>query len=79
MERERIVKTLAIVMTVGVILTTVGMFIASGVDQGGTAYYTLYTTSMTLVVLVMLVAGYWHEHFEDEQNQSQEEHDSSLL
>ena len=69
------------VFCLGAILTTVGMFAASGLDQVGTAYNALYAASMVFIMLtpiaIALVAR--PELLQDEQNQSQEEYDSSLL
>lgn len=71
---------LLFVTCLGAILTTVGMFAAAGLDQVGTAYNVLSTASMCLYVLSIVVMGvFWQDLDEDEQNQSQEEHDSSLL
>jgi len=69
------------VFCLGAIITTVGMFAASGLDQVGIAYDALYAASMVFIMLtpiaIALVAG--SDLLQDEQNPSHEEHDSSLL
>ena len=81
MERQKLANAIMGVFCLGLIITTVGMFAASGLDQVGTAYDALYVASMVFIMLapiaIALVAG--PELLQDEQNQSKEEHDSSLL
>ncbi len=80
MERRRVGIAFMSVMCLGVVLTTVGLIIASGIDQGGTVYDAFHTASLFFVFLS--VAGmivFWPDLFKDEQNQSQAEPDSSLI
>ena len=68
------------VMCLGAVLTTVGMMIASGIDQGGTVYDAFYTASLFFVSLsVVGMIVFRPELFNDEQNQSQAKPDSSLF
>ncbi len=68
------------VMCLGAVLSTVGMMIASGVDQGGTIYDAFRTASLFFVSLsVVGMAVFYPDLFKDEQNQSQAEPDSSLF
>ncbi len=79
MKRERVVTASMIVLLLGAIITTVGMMIASGVDQGGTAYKALSTASMFFWLFSVVMIVFLPENSKDEQNQSQPESDSSLL
>ncbi|MBY8998509.1 MAG: hypothetical protein KGD60_12325, partial [Candidatus Thorarchaeota archaeon] len=64
----------------GAVLSTVGMMIASGIDQGGNVYDAFHTVSLFFVSLsVVVMVVFWPELFKDEQNQSQAEPDSSLI
>ncbi|MGY5871129.1 MAG: hypothetical protein RTV72_02690 [Candidatus Thorarchaeota archaeon] len=80
MDRKRVVTASLIVLFVGLIITTVGSMIASGVDQGGTTYQALSTASVCFIMLFFIVIAVFEQDFsKDEQNQSQTESDSSLL
>lgn len=78
MERRRVAIAFLIMMLLGAISSSVGGFIALGlgVDQGGTLYFAISTTSTCLYLLVIIGALLFEY---DEQNQSQTEPDSSLI
>ncbi|MGY5853984.1 MAG: hypothetical protein RTU92_10490 [Candidatus Thorarchaeota archaeon] len=80
MERQRVVIAFMSVMVLGSVLSTVGMMVASGVDQGGSAYYAFYTTFLCFNMLSIIVIAVFGQDFsKDEPNQSQAELDSSLF
>ena len=69
-----------IVLCLGFIITTVGKFMAIGVDQGGTAYRVFDTVSLCFIMLLLIVFAVFEQDFsKDERNQSQVEPDSSLF
>ena len=79
MDRKRVVTAFMIVTCLGAILSMVGSFVASGIDQGGSLYNTLYTTSLVLVVLCTVAFTFHPDFSKTKQNQSETESDSSLL
>ncbi|RDE14881.1 MAG: hypothetical protein C4K48_05485 [Candidatus Thorarchaeota archaeon] len=79
MDRKRVGIACMIVSGLGVILSTLGVFVASGVDQGGALQYTLSTASVVFLVMLLVTLGLCPELSKAEQNQSQAEPDSSLL
>ena len=79
MDRKRVVTAFMIVTCLGAILSMVGTFVASGIDQGGSLYNTLSTTSVVLSVLCIVAFTLHPDFFKAKQNQSEAESDSSLL
>lgn len=79
MDRARVVTAFMIVTCLGAILSTLGSFVASGIDQGGSLYNTLSTASMVLCVLCIVAFTFHPDFSKAKQNQSEAESDSSLL
>jgi hypothetical protein len=79
MERRRVSLALLIVSSLGVILSTIGTFVASGIDPVGPLYstFTLTFTIFSLLFIVSLALS--PDIFKTKQNQSQAELDSSLV
>ena len=79
MERKRVATALLIVTSLGVILSILGMSIASGLDPIGTLY-SAFTVAFTIFSLLFIVSLVFYQQFlNTKQNQSQTEHDSSLV
>ncbi len=78
-DRKRVVTACIIVTGLGTIISIVGMMIASGIDQGGNLYDTLYTAFMVFWVLSIVSIAFYPDPSKAEQNQSQAEMDSSLV
>jgi len=79
MERRRIATALLIVTSFGIILSILGIFIASGIDPVGTLYsiFTLVFTMFSLLFIVSL--AFYQQSLNTKQNQSHAEQDSSLV
>jgi len=79
MERKRVATVFMIVSCIGIIITTVGRFVALGVDQGGTAYRAFDTGFLCFIMLFFIAIAVFGQDFsKDEQNQPEVELDSSL-
>ena len=79
MDRKRVVTAFMIVTCLGAILSMVGTFVASGLDQMGSLYNTLSTTSVVLFVLCIVASTLHPDFSKAKQDQSQAESDASLL
>jgi len=80
MERQRVAIAFMGVVCLGIIITTVGRFVASGIDQGGTAYRAFDTAFLCFVIFFFIVIAVFGQNFsKDEQNQPEAELDSSLF
>jgi hypothetical protein len=79
MDRKRAVTAILVVACLGGILSTIGSFIASGLDQGGSLYNTLSTASLILWVLCIVGIAFYPDVSKAKQSQSEAESDSSLL
>ncbi len=79
MERQRGAIVFLIVMLIGAVLSTVGMMVASGVDQEGIVYRTLSIAALCFTLIVVFVPLLYPDRFDEEQNQSETVPDSSLV
>lgn len=79
MDRKRVVTAFMIVTCLGAILSMVGSFVASGLNQGGSLYSTLSTVSVVLGVLCIVAFTFHPDYSKTKKNQSKAESDSSLL
>ena len=79
MERKGVATALLIVTSLGVILSILGMSIAEGIDPIGT-FYSTFTVAFTVFSLLFIVSlVFYQQSLTTKQNQSQTEHDSSLV
>jgi hypothetical protein len=79
MDRKRVVTAFMLVTCLGAILSMVGSFVASGIDQGGSLYNILSTTSVGLSILCIVASTLHPDFSKAKQDQSQAEQDSSLV
>ena len=79
MERQRAVTALVTVTSLGVILSILGTFIASGIDPVGTLYST-FTLTLTIFLLLWFVSlAFYQQFLNTKRNQSEAEPDSGLV
>jgi len=68
-----------IVSCLGIILTTVGSFVASGLELGALANMEINTAILGFIMLFFITIAVFEQDFsKDEQNQPEAESDSSL-
>jgi hypothetical protein len=79
MDRKRVVTAFMIVTCLGAILSLVGAMTASGLDQGGILYNTLFATFMGFIALFWVSVSFYPSPTKTNRNQSQAEQDSSLV
>ena len=79
MDRKRVVTACMIVTLLGAFLSMVGSFVASGLDQGGISYNTLFTAFMGFMAIFWVSVSFYPRPLNARQNQSQAEQDSSLV
>ena len=76
MERRKKGTIFIAIMTLGAIISTIGMMVASGVYPGEILFNLFETTSIFFVLFGVIGLALF---FEDEEDQSDNESDSSLL
>jgi hypothetical protein len=79
MNRKRVGTTLMVISCLGIILTTVGSFVASGLELGALANMEINTAVLSFIMLFFITIAVFGQDFsKDEQIQPEAELDSSL-